>query len=57
MGVELGKYAAAVLSSYAASIGMIVVLVGLSLWRARRIKAQLEAVEARRTQGEGKHNG
>lgn len=53
MGVELGKYAAAVLSSYGASIGMIVVLVGLSLWRARRIKAQLEAVEARRNHGEG----
>jgi heme exporter protein D len=48
MGIELGKYAAAVLSSYGASIGLIVVLVSLSLLRARRVKAQLAAVEARR---------
>jgi len=46
--MELGKYAVAVLSSYAASIGLIVVLVTLSLLRAKRIKAQLEAVESRR---------
>jgi heme exporter protein D len=45
---ELGKYAGAVLGSYAISIGLIVVLVALSLWRARRIKKELEKVEARR---------
>lgn len=44
---ELGKYAGAVLSSYAISIALIVALVALSLWRARRAKAQLREVEAR----------
>jgi len=48
MSFELGKYATAVLSSYGASIGLIVILVTLSLLRARRIKAQLDAVEKRR---------
>lgn len=44
---DLGKYANAVLSSYAVSIGLIVVLVVLSLWRARRIRVELDRVEAR----------
>ncbi|MCA0919672.1 heme exporter protein CcmD [Pseudooceanicola nanhaiensis] len=48
---DLGKYAGAVLSAYGASLGLIVVLVAASLWRARRVKAQLAAVEARRSEG------
>lgn len=44
---ELGKYAFAVLSSYAASVLLILGLVGLSLWHGRRIKRQLSEVEAR----------
>ena len=45
---DLGKYAGAVLASYGLSIMLIVVLVALSVWRARRIRAALDEVEARR---------
>jgi len=44
---ELGKYAGAVLGSYAASIALIVVLVGWSLWRAAKVRRALAEVEAR----------
>ena len=44
---DLGKYAEAVLSSYAISLGLIVALVVLSILRARKVKAQLAEVEAR----------
>ena len=43
---DLGKYAEAVLSSYAISLGLIVALVVLSVLRARKVKAQLAEVEA-----------
>ena len=46
---DLGKYAEPVLWSYAISVGMIVALVGLSVMRSRRVKAQLDAVETRRS--------
>lgn len=45
---DLGKYADAVLSAYAASIVLIIAIVALSLWQARRAKAALDEVEARR---------
>ena len=45
---DLGKYADAVLSAYAASIVLLIVIVALSVWQARRAKAALEEVEARR---------
>lgn len=48
---ELGKYAGAVLSSYAVSLGLIVLLVLLSLRRARRVRAELEKVEERVKRG------
>ncbi len=44
---ELGKYAGAVLSSYAAAIGLIAVLVALSLWRSARVRRTLREVEDR----------
>ena len=47
MMVDLGKYAAEVLSAYAISLTLIVGLVWFSLARARRVKAVLAAVEAR----------
>lgn len=51
---DLGKYAGAVLSSYAVAIGLIAGLIVVSVWRARKVKAQLEDVEARRkTHGQG----
>ncbi|WP_418591808.1 heme exporter protein CcmD [Ponticoccus sp. (in: a-proteobacteria)] len=48
---ELGKYAVAVLSSYAVSLGLILALVALTLRRARRVRADLEKVEERAKRG------
>lgn len=42
---ELGKYAAEVLSAYAASLLLLGVLLGVSLRRDRKAKADLRAVE------------
>ncbi|MCH2095099.1 MAG: heme exporter protein CcmD [Rhodobacteraceae bacterium] len=44
---DLGKYAAAVLSSYAVSLALLAVLVWVSVRRARRVKAELDKVEMR----------
>lgn len=44
---DLGKYAEAVLSSYAVSIALIILLVIASVARARRVKRELESVEKR----------
>lgn len=44
---ELGKYAGAVLSSYAVSLVLLAVLVLLSLMRARKVKAELDRIENR----------
>jgi len=49
---DLGKYADAVLSSYAVSIVLIVALVAVSVVRARKVRAQLDDVESR-----SRHNG
>lgn len=45
---DLGKYAVPVLSAYAATILLLVALVLFSLWRAARVKRQLEEAEKRR---------
>ena len=44
---DLGKYADAVLSSYAVSIVLIVALVAVSVRRARKVRAELDIVEKR----------
>ncbi|PIE13865.1 MAG: heme exporter protein CcmD [Rhodobacterales bacterium] len=49
MTPDLGQYAGPVLWSYALTLGLIVMLVGVSLARSRKVRAQLEDVEARRT--------
>lgn len=46
---DLGKYAEAVLTSYAVSLGLIIVLIVASVMRSRRVKAELEEVETRRS--------
>ena len=48
---DLGKYAGTVLSAYAISLILLAAIIGLSLWRARRMKARLDAAEARRNDG------
>ena len=45
--MDLGKYAGAVIGSYAASLALIAILVGLSLLRNARTKRDLAALEAR----------
>ena len=45
--IDLGKYAADVLLAYGISLGLIVCLIGLSMYRAKRMKADLAAAEAR----------
>ncbi|MFC3180035.1 heme exporter protein CcmD [Cypionkella sinensis] len=45
--IDLGKYAGAVIGSYAASVALIVVLVALSIWKSARVKRALAEVEAR----------
>jgi heme exporter protein D len=44
---ELGKYATEVLSSYVISLGLLVVLIGLSVARARKVRRQLDEIEER----------
>ncbi len=44
---DLGKYADTVLSAYAASIVLLVLLVVLTLWRGRKVRAEMAKLEAR----------
>jgi heme exporter protein D len=44
---DLGKYADAVMGSYAVSLGLIAVLVGYSLWQGARMRRALAVAEAR----------
>ncbi len=50
---DLGKYAFAVLGSYAASILLIVGVVALSFWQRARVKRALAEVEARQEKIDG----
>lgn len=43
---DLGKYATEVLAAYGVSITLLVVIVALSVRRARKVRAQLAEVEA-----------
>ncbi len=44
---DLGKYADAVLSAYAASIVLLIVIVAMTLIRGRKIRAEMDRVEER----------
>ncbi len=44
---DLGKYADTVLSAYAASIVLLVALVALTIWRGRRVRAEMSEIETR----------
>ncbi len=44
---DLGKYAETVLSAYAASIVLLVVLIAFSVLRGRKIRAEMNRVEQR----------
>ena len=45
---DLGRYAAEVLSAYGSSIFLLALVVTASVWKARKVRAKLEDVEARR---------
>lgn len=51
---DLGKYAFAVLASYGASLALLVVIVGMTVWQGRRVKRRLAEVERR---AEGRADG
>ena len=46
---DLGKYSDTVLGAYGATIVLLVLLVALSVWRGRRVRAEMERVENRMT--------
>lgn len=46
---DLGKYADTVISAYIASILLLVLLVGISIWRGRRVRAEMAEIEGRMT--------
>ena len=46
--VELGKYAGAVIGSWAATLGLVGFLIVLSLAQGAKVKKRLEEAEARR---------
>ena len=50
---DLGKYAPEVMGAYGVGIGLIVALVCVTLWRARRVRRALRRVEDRRGGGRG----
>jgi heme exporter protein D len=50
---DLGKYAFAVLGSYAITAILIAALVGLSLWQAARARRALTEVETREERRDG----
>ena len=47
---DLGKYADTVLSAYAASLVLLVALVVFSIWRGRKVRAEMERIENRMKQ-------
>lgn len=49
---DLGKYADTVLSAYAASLLLLVVLVVMSIRRGRKVRREMESVE-KRARGNG----
>ena len=44
---DLGKYADTVLSAYAASIVLLILMVAFTLWRGRRVRSEMRALEQR----------
>lgn len=50
---DLGKYAAAVLGAYGATVALLAALVCVSLWQAARMKRALDDLEQRAKPTEG----
>jgi heme exporter protein D len=45
---DLGRYAVEVLSAYTGAIGLLLALVAASLWKGKKVRADLLEVETRR---------
>ena len=45
--IDLGKYAATVLGAYGASLALLAALVAATLWRGRRVRAEMARTEER----------
>ncbi|WP_216364877.1 MULTISPECIES: heme exporter protein CcmD [Rhodobacterales] len=45
---DLGRYATEVLSAYAGSLALLILVVVVSIWQARRVQRRLNSVEERR---------
>ena len=52
---DLGKYADAVLSAYAVSIVLLVAIVGMSLWRGKRVLTPIDVLCANSVQESTQH--
>ena len=50
---DLGKYAVEVLGAYGGGLALLGVLVALTVWRGRRVRRALRAVEQRRERSGG----
>ncbi|MCF2903497.1 heme exporter protein CcmD [Octadecabacter sp. CECT 8868] len=50
---DLGEYGTEVLTAYGVSIGLLVAIIALSMRRSRKMRAQLDAVEARKDAARG----
>jgi heme exporter protein D len=50
---DLGNYAGTVLAAYGAALALLVALVALTLWRGRRVRRELEVIEARGLRRDG----
>jgi heme exporter protein D len=48
---DLGPYASYVTLAYGVSLVLLAALVGLSIWKGKRVKRQLAEAEARRKDG------
>ena len=46
---DLGSYAVEVLSAYAGTLALLLILVAGSVWQGRKTRTRLEEFEARRT--------
>ncbi|WP_424986623.1 heme exporter protein CcmD [Microbulbifer sp. S227A] len=44
---DLGKYAETVISAYVASLLLLAILVLLSIWRGRKVRAEMAKLEKR----------
>jgi heme exporter protein D len=44
---DLGKYSDTVLTAYAASLILLALLVAMTLWRGRRVRREMDALEKR----------